>query len=264
VPRAIRSIGCLAESSDGAAKFGHRLAGSGRIRPLTVSQLASRLGAPPATTRIEQHSPGSPSDQRSKFRCPTRIAFGCEAAAALQHHTDPAKGRCGSRASVTMPAGPRTVCPQLQTRRCRAANWRRVPGGDQNYEKIAARKRTRHSRLDYAWVAPFCRLAIRFSQGAKWKALISKYIEVIPPSGEECSAVEQRISGWPPPRTPVSSAMIAKVGAAARYSQSDKERAAGYLLSECIAPAAHPAGWVLFKSFPLRHCVNDSTRSRVC
>ena len=125
--------------------------------------------------------------------------------------------------------------------------WR--DGGDQNYEKIAARKRTRHSRLDYAWVAPFCRLAIRFSQGAKWKALISKYIEVIPPGGQECSAVEQRISGWPPPRTPVSSAMIAKVGAAARYSQSDKERAAGYLLSECIAPAAHPAGWVLFKSF---------------
>ena len=33
----------------------------------------------------------------------------------------------GSRATVTMPAGPRTVCPQLRTRRCSAANWRRVP-----------------------------------------------------------------------------------------------------------------------------------------
>lgn len=28
----------------------------------------------------------------------------------------------GSRAAVTMPAGPRTVCPQLRTRRCSAAN----------------------------------------------------------------------------------------------------------------------------------------------
>ena len=37
------------------------------------------------------------------------------------------KGSYGSRAAVTMPAGPRTVCPQLRTRRCSAANWRRVP-----------------------------------------------------------------------------------------------------------------------------------------
>ena len=35
--------------------------------------------------------------------------------------------RFWSRAAVTMPAGPRTVCPQLRTRRCSAAKWRRVP-----------------------------------------------------------------------------------------------------------------------------------------
>jgi hypothetical protein len=33
----------------------------------------------------------------------------------------------GSRAAVTMPAGPRTVCPQMRTRRCGAG--RRRPGG---------------------------------------------------------------------------------------------------------------------------------------
>ena len=40
---------------------------------------------------------------------------------------DPANVAFGSRAAVTMPAGPRTVCPQMRTRRCSAANWRRVP-----------------------------------------------------------------------------------------------------------------------------------------
>src|SRR4051812_4258407 len=59
-----------------------------------------------------------------------------------------------------------------------------------------------------------------FSQGAEWKALISKHIGTIPLSGEAARAAEQSTSGGPPPRTPVSSAMIAKVGAAARYSQS--------------------------------------------
>ena len=59
------------------------------------------------------------------------------------------------------------------------------------------------------------RLAISFSQGAEWKMLISKYIGTIPPSGDAL-AVEHNASGGPPPRTPVSSAMIAKVGAAAR------------------------------------------------
>jgi hypothetical protein len=58
------------------------------------------------------------------------------------------------------------------------------------------------------------RLAISFSQGVEWKALISTYIGTIPLSGD---AAEQSMS---PPRTPVSSAIIAKVGAAARLSQS--------------------------------------------
>jgi hypothetical protein len=53
-----------------------------------------------------------------------------------------------------------------------------------------------------------------FSQGAEWKTLISKYIGTIPPRGDAL-AVEHNASGEPP-RTPVSSAMVAKVGAAAR------------------------------------------------
>src|SRR5207249_9018013 len=68
--------------------------------------------------------------------------------------------------------------------------------------------------------APLRRLEISFSQGAEWNAHISKYIGTIPLSGDASCAAEQSISGDPPPSTPVSSAMIAKVGAAARYSQS--------------------------------------------
>jgi hypothetical protein len=65
--------------------------------------------------------------------------------------------------------------------------------------------------------APLRRLETSFSQGAKWKALISMYIGTIPFSGDPCPA-EQSISIGPPPRTPVISAMIAKVGVAARHS----------------------------------------------
>jgi hypothetical protein len=59
------------------------------------------------------------------------------------------------------------------------------------------------------------RLAISFSQGTEWKTLISKYIGTIPPSGD-IPAVEHNASGDPPPSTPVNSAIVAKVGAAAR------------------------------------------------
>jgi hypothetical protein len=66
---------------------------------------------------------------------------------------------------------------------------------------------------------PLRRPQISFSQGAEWKALISKYIGAIPLSGDAACAAEQSTSGAPAPRTPVSSPMIAKVGAAARPSQ---------------------------------------------
>jgi hypothetical protein len=75
------------------------------------------------------------------------------------------------------------------------------------------------------------RLAISFSQGAEWKALISKYIGTIPPSGDGSGAVEHIIAILPSPRTPVSSAMMAKVGAAARPSQPAAPRAALLRLS---------------------------------
>jgi hypothetical protein len=52
------------------------------------------------------------------------------------------------------------------------------------------------------------------------------YIQAIPPSGDASCMAEQSISREPPPRTPVSSAMIAKVGAAAKHSQSAVPRMA--------------------------------------
>ena len=67
------------------------------------------------------------------------------------------------------------------------------------------------------------RLAISFSQGAEWKALISKYIGTIPPT-DDAFAAEHNVSSGPPPTTAVSSAMIAKVGAAARLSQRTAPR----------------------------------------
>jgi hypothetical protein len=38
---------------------------------------------------------------------------------------------------------------------------------------------------------------ISFSQGAEWKALISKHIETIPFSGDASGVAEQSISGRP-------------------------------------------------------------------
>jgi hypothetical protein len=64
--------------------------------------------------------------------------------------------------------------------------------------------------------APLFRREISFSHGPKWKALINEYINNIPLSANPFPAVEQSISGLLPPRIPISKAMIAKVGAAAR------------------------------------------------
>jgi hypothetical protein len=58
------------------------------------------------------------------------------------------------------------------------------------------------------------------SHGPRWKAVISRYIATMPVSGDTPCAPAQRMSAAPPPRTDVSSAMSAKVGAAARLSQS--------------------------------------------
>jgi hypothetical protein len=65
---------------------------------------------------------------------------------------------------------------------------------------------------------PLCRLEINLTHGAAWKALISRYITVIPLIGDEPCIAVQSMSGWPL-KKPVHSAMIAKVGAAARPSQ---------------------------------------------
>jgi hypothetical protein len=64
--------------------------------------------------------------------------------------------------------------------------------------------------------APLRRPKISLNQGAAWKALMSRYIAAIPPSGDASCTAVQAISG-PPART-VSSAMMPKVGVAARQS----------------------------------------------
>jgi hypothetical protein len=59
---------------------------------------------------------------------------------------------------------------------------------------------------------------ISFEHDVEWKAAISRYMSVIPLNVDECCVTAQRIFGSPSPRA-VSSAMRAKVGAAARHSQ---------------------------------------------
>jgi hypothetical protein len=71
----------------------------------------------------------------------------------------------------------------------------------------------------------FHRLEISFSQGRKWKMLMSRYIAAIPVNGDASCAVEQsRSLGLP--TTSVSNAIIAKVGAAARCKKLDAPRIA--------------------------------------
>jgi len=81
------------------------------------------------------------------------------------------------------------------------------------------------------------RLEIIFSQGAEWKALISRYIATIPVKGDALAA--QSMSGVSLPRTLVSSVMIAKVGEAASASHSAGRIAAEWPPSEWIGPPAH-------------------------
>jgi hypothetical protein len=89
--------------------------------------------------------------------------------------------------------------------------------------------------------APVRRLEISLSQGAEWKALISRYIETIPLSGDGSCVAEQSATDGPPP-TPASSAMIAKVGAAAR-DRKPAALAATLPLPEPIVPEMHPSAY---------------------
>jgi hypothetical protein len=106
----------------------------------------------------------------------------------------------------------------------REQGWRysRSPNAAQcaGHDRASPRRRADQDRR-----APLRRLEISFSQGAEWKALISRYVRTIPLSGDASCAAEQSMSE-PPPKTPVSSAMTAKVGAAARHSQSAARKAA--------------------------------------
>jgi hypothetical protein len=82
------------------------------------------------------------------------------------------------------------------------------------------------------------RLETSSNQGAEWKRLISKYIGTMPASGP----AEQSKSGWLPPKTLVSSAMIAKVGVAARHSHLAMPRALAARSSSQLAPPVELAG----------------------
>jgi hypothetical protein len=67
--------------------------------------------------------------------------------------------------------------------------------------------------------AALLRREISLSHGPKWKMHINRYIRHIPLSGNAFPGGGQSISGMPPPWIPVSTAMIAKAGAAARHSK---------------------------------------------
>src|ERR1700751_2729089 len=82
------------------------------------------------------------------------------------------------------------------------------------HQNETARDQERYARLRQP--------PIPLSQGAEWKALISRHIETIPVSGDAC--VAEQIMSRGPPRTPVSNAMAPKVGAAARHTQSAAPR----------------------------------------
>jgi hypothetical protein len=64
---------------------------------------------------------------------------------------------------------------------------------------------------------------VSFSQGDRWKRLISMYIAVMPPIGRMLEAAEQSAIGWA--SFAAIQAMTAKVGEAARASQPAAPRA---------------------------------------
>src|ERR1700754_1292252 len=102
------------------------------------------------------------------------------------------------------------------------------------------------------------RLAISFSQGAEWKALISQYIAAIPPSGDACCEATQRISGGPAAGRAVSSAMMAKVGAAASPSQLAARTAMPRLTGLAVAfPESGLSGVRHFDPFRVGRGVGD-------
>ncbi len=76
-----------------------------------------------------------------------------------------------------------------------------------------------------AWWTPLRRPEINLSHGCVCKALISRYISVIPLIGDEPCIAMQSMSGWLLYK-PVHSAMMANVGAAARASQPAAPEAA--------------------------------------
>jgi hypothetical protein len=94
---------------------------------------------------------------------------------------------------------------------------------------------------------PLRRLTINLTHGAEWKTLISTYMTVIPLNGEASCAAKQIMSA--PPAKAVSSAMNAKLGAAARHNQSATPR------DTALTPGAPayppPVGGILFPRLKL-------------
>lgn len=78
-----------------------------------------------------------------------------------------------------------------------------------------------------------------FNQGREWKALISKYMRAIPPSGAVWCIAEQIMPDMPSLSNDASTAIIAKIGVAARHNLSAATRVAVRQLrsSACIGLA---------------------------
>jgi hypothetical protein len=90
-------------------------------------------------------------------------------------------------------------------------------------------------------------LVISLSHGAEWKALISKYIGTIPVNGDALVAAEHSIPGMPTSWIPVTSAMIAKIGAAA----SDSKRSALALGHSRRCPTFGWTKWIVLEIISL-------------
>jgi hypothetical protein len=86
---------------------------------------------------------------------------------------------------------------------------------------------------------------IIFSQGAKWQALISRYIGAMP-LNRDIPEAEHKPSPEPSPRTQVSTAMIAKAGVAARCTNSAAALAVpSSLLRVAVERAATVSIWLI-------------------
>jgi hypothetical protein len=120
------------------------------------------------------------------------------------------KTACDLRFGETIAEGPQAARALLANSRGEAIT-EIERGGVHAFRPIA--------NVDQHRLAPLRQPVISLSHGIEWKALITRYIGTIPLNGDASCVAEHSTSGTPPSWSPVRSAMIAKVGAAARDSK---------------------------------------------